>query len=170
MRRDRGYSLVELLLALLVFSLGAMAVAAMQLGAVQATRSASDAAAALLLAEDLLQRMLANPAGLDVYVASLGDGDADPGAGGDCADAGLCAARARAQRDITAWRRLGEQRSLAELRACVRRQADALQVSLSWSARAAGGVDPQHSCRGEGDGDDGSRRAVTLRAPVEATP
>jgi Tfp pilus assembly protein PilV len=46
------------MVALLLFSFGTLGIARLQLGAAQATRDASDAAVALMLAEDLAQRVL----------------------------------------------------------------------------------------------------------------
>ncbi|MEQ8515345.1 MAG: type IV pilus modification protein PilV [Chromatocurvus sp.] len=168
MRRSGGYSFVELLLALLVFSLGAMAVAAMQLVAVQTTRSASESAAALLLAEDLAQRLLANPGAIGSYQRVLGgDVARAPGAAVSCLDGPRCAPDAWARRGVAAWLELREQRELDAARACVSRQLNTLQVSVSWDSRFAA-ASPGASCFAAGESD--NRRAVTLRAPLVTSP
>lgn len=169
MRCSGGYSFVELLLALLVFSLGAMAVAAMQLGAVQVTRSASESAAALLLVEDLAQRLLTDPDAIGRYEQVLtGDAAAPAGAAHHCVDAPQCTPDAWALRGVADWLALREQRELAAPRACVSRQMNTLQVGLSWDSLAALPAPPGAFCVADGDGE--RRRAVSLRLPLEASP
>ena len=166
----RGYSFIELLLAVLIFSLGAMAIAAMQLNAVQATRSASDAGAALLLAEDLLQRVLATPGAAAVYAQALQSDAAGDGEDATCAPAETCAALVSARDDIAAWQQLVDQRPLAATRACVARAPGALQVSVSWIDRGGRGATLDVACRGDGDDAETGRRSVTLSAPLESLP
>lgn len=169
MIRPQGYSFIELLLALLVFSLGAMAIAAMQLGAVQVTRAASESAAALLLLEDLAQRVLANPGSVAGYERVLaGDAAAAPDAALSCTDGPQCAPDAWALRGVAAWLELREQRELAAPMACVSRQSNTLRVGLSWDAGDTGAMPPDVSCFAE-DGSD-NRRSVTLRVPLEPVP
>lgn len=164
-----GYSLVELLLALLIFSLGAMAVAAMLLGAVQATRSASESAAALMLAEDLLQRLLANAPAIDRQEQILhGDIAVPPGAAAACRGETPCSPEAWALRSMAAWLDLNAGRGLAAPRTCVSHEAGRLQVGLSWASPFAVAATRDGFCRSGADSDD--RRSVTLRAVLAATP
>ncbi len=164
-----GYTLVELLLALLVFSLGALAVAAMQFGAVQATRSASESAAALMLVEDLAQRLLSDTGAIDRYAQVL-DGSEGMTVGDvtTCFDGAACGPEALAERGIAAWLALSEQRGLALPRACVTRDASALRVGLSWVSRSALAPVSSDVC-GAGDMPDG-RRGVVLTAPLGSAP
>lgn len=166
-----GYTFVELLLALLVFSLGALAVASMQLGAVQATRSASESAAALLLAEDLAQRLFADADAIARYTQSL-DGTLAmaEGVSASCLDGATCEPEAWAESGIATWRTLTAQRGLAQLRVCVARESTVLRVGLNWVSRtpfAAPDAD-QTFCLTDGDTDD--RRAVALLAPLAVAP
>ncbi|MFN2289321.1 MAG: type IV pilus modification protein PilV [Chromatocurvus sp.] len=169
MRRGQGYSFVELLLALLVFSLGAMAVAAMQLGAVQVTRSAAESAAALLLAENLLQRVRADPGSIARYQQAL-DGETaiapDPAA--SCLDGSQCPPAAWARHSLDDWLSLGEQRHLTAPRACVALQSNTLQVGVSWESHR-GVVPPAAASCFTAEARDG-RRQVTLRAPLGTSP
>ncbi len=169
MRCSGGYSFVELLLALLVFSLGAMAVAVMQLGAVQVTRSASESAAALLLVEDLAQRLLTDPDAIGRYEGVLtSDAAAPAGAAHSCVDGPQCTPDAWALRGVADWLALRGQRELAAPRACVWRQPNSLQVGLSWDSLTAVVASPGAFCVADGDGE--LRRAVSLRLPLEASP
>ncbi|TCO74862.1 type IV pilus modification protein PilV [Chromatocurvus halotolerans] len=164
-----GYTLVELLVALLVFSLGALAVAAMQFGAVQATRSASESAAALMLAEDLAQRLLSDTGAIDRYAQALDGSNAMTG--GDvtaCLDGATCDPPAWAERGIAAWLALSEQRALALPRACVSRDATTLRVGVSWVSRAVLAPPSSNFCT-SGDASEG-RRALTLTAPLGSAP
>ncbi|MFN2328951.1 MAG: hypothetical protein ABR612_08550 [Chromatocurvus sp.] len=162
---------MELLLALLVFSLGALAVASMQLGAVQAARSASESAAALLLAEDLAQRLLADADAIDRYAQSLdGTMAVADGVTASCLDGVACEPEAWAERGIAAWRALSAQRGLALPRACVSREATVLRVGINWASRSPyTALDADQTfCRTDTDID--GRRAVTLTTPLAITP
>lgn len=169
MRGRQGYSFVELLLALLVFSLGAMAVAAMQMGAVQVTRTAAESAAALLLAEDLLQRLRADPGSIARYQQALDGGIATaPKSAASCPDGSQCPPEARARHSVAEWISLSEQRRLASPRACVAVQSNTLQVGVSWDSHPGVAATAGASCFTEEDRD--GRRRVTLRAPLGTSP
>lgn len=166
-----GYTFVELLLALLVFSLGALAVASMQLGAVQATRSASESAAALLLAEDLAQRLFADADAIARYTQSL-DGTLAlaEGVSASCLDGATCEPEAWAESGIATWRALTAQRGLGLPRVCVSRESTVLRVGLNWVSRTpfAAPDAAQTFCLTDDDTDD--RRAVALLAPLAVAP
>lgn len=165
----KGYTLVELLVALLVFSLGALAVAAMQFGAVQATRSASESAAALMLVEDLAQRLLSDTGAIDRYAQALDGSNAmTVGDVTACLDGATCDPEAWSDRGIAAWLALSEQRSLALPRACVSRDTTTLRVDVSWVSRAVLAPLSSNVCA-SGD-TSGGRRAVTLTAPLGPAP
>lgn len=164
-----GYTLVELLLAVLVFSLGSMAVVAMQFGAVQATRSSSEAAAALILTEDLVQRLLANTDVIDRYGQALGGAMAPaPGVATGCLDGHPCDVPLWTEQSIASWLALTEQRGLALPQGCVSQDAHMLRVGLSWVSRSAAPPAAADSCMSGLGGDD--RRAVTLTALLTVTP
>jgi type IV pilus assembly protein PilV len=59
-RADRGFTLVEALVALLVLSIGLLGVAAMQLSSLQANNGAFQRSQATFLAQDIADRMRAN--------------------------------------------------------------------------------------------------------------
>lgn len=59
---QRGVSLIESLVALLILALGVLGLAGLQAGALAQTRHANARAAAVQMASDLLERMQMNPA------------------------------------------------------------------------------------------------------------
>ena len=61
--RMRGYSLVELLVAIIVIGLGALGTAALQLANSKNTRIALERTTAVILAQDMAERLRANPSG-----------------------------------------------------------------------------------------------------------
>ncbi len=88
---QRGYSLIEALIALLITSVSLLGMAGLQLNGVRNTNSSSQRVEATTLAYDMLERMRANR-----RQATLGDYDIDIGdvaAGGDTAG-----------QDLQAWK------------------------------------------------------------------
>ncbi len=79
-RGERGFTLVEALVTLLVLSIGLLGVAAMQLNSLRANHSASLRSQATLLAYEMVDRMRANRAAalnLNAYVSPIGDAPPD---------------------------------------------------------------------------------------------
>lgn len=81
--RQRGFTLIESLIALLVISVGLLSVAGLQLLSKRSNYDAAQRTTAAHLAYDLLERMRNNPAGLINYIPAgtlggnvLGDGPA----------------------------------------------------------------------------------------------
>lgn len=69
--KQHGASLIEALIALLIFTIGLLGLAAMQLNALQSTTDSGQRSQAAWLMNDLAERMRANPAGtLDDYQAA----------------------------------------------------------------------------------------------------
>jgi Tfp pilus assembly protein PilV len=103
------------MVALLLFSFGTLGIARLQLGAAQATRDASDAAVALMLAEDLAQRVL------------LGERlqPDEPPQPGDSQEP-----------EAALW----EQSGLPGARACVARGDSMWRLAVLWEARAVPGA------------------------------
>jgi type IV pilus assembly protein PilV len=90
-RRQAGLSLVEVLVTVVLVSVGLLGIAGLQLTSVQNTNSASQRFEATLLAEDILERMRANRS-----QAMVGRYDIAVGAGVN--SVGI------AQDDLTEWR------------------------------------------------------------------
>ena len=97
--RQGGFSMLELLVALLVTSVGVLGVTGLTTLNAQQRRSAAAHADAVRLAEDMIERIRANPAGLQAgsYAAS---GDA---LGGSDCHANWCAAAELAAFDLAQW-------------------------------------------------------------------
>lgn len=141
-RRARGFTLVEVLVALLVFSIGLIGLGASMTLAIRSNNVAGQRTQAVFLAESLMDMMRANDQGV---WAALYDGDYPVGGATNCNSG--CNFNELAQRDRAEWS-LMLQRSLPNGRAnvnCVldaasapsgqtRRMPDGLcTVSLTWS-------------------------------------
>ena len=94
----RGVSLVEALVALLVFAVGVLGLAGLQLSNAQNNRAALHRSLAAILASDMLERMRANGA---VRYPDVGEGP--PGGFVNCA-AGDCAPAELASFDVAMWK------------------------------------------------------------------
>lgn len=95
----RGYSLTELLVAILVIGVGALGAAALQLASSKNTRIALEGTTAVILAQDMAERLRANPQG---SYAGVADGSAPPGFV-DCLGA-TCTPPELASFDIAVWK------------------------------------------------------------------
>lgn len=94
-----GYSLTELLVAILVIGLGAMGAAGLQLASSKNTRVALEGTTAVILAQDMAERLRANPHGA---YAGVADGSTPPGFV-DCL-AVNCRPPELASFDVTVWK------------------------------------------------------------------
>lgn len=107
-RTQRGFSLIEVLVALLVMSIGLLTVAALQVFSLQVEANALNGTRATLLAADIVDRIRANPAGAAAYEIGLADGAPAPEE--DCADTqavevtGPCDPETLAAYDLWTWR------------------------------------------------------------------
>lgn len=96
-----GVGLIEILIALVLLSIGLLASERMQIQSMRASRSAHHQSQALLLVNDMIDRMRANVVGVnagDYDDMSTSDSVVDPG----CATAS-CDAAARAAQDLYDW-------------------------------------------------------------------
>ncbi len=92
---ERGASLLEVLVAMLVVAFGLLGYIALQGKSVAATMEGAQRTQALILVNDLSQRMALNRWNADAYVAN----DVGVNAPGDCTTAGWT----QAQRDLCEW-------------------------------------------------------------------
>ena len=95
----RGYSLMEVLVAIVVIGLGALGAAGLQLASSKNTRTALEGTTAVILAQDMAERLRANPRGAYVGVS---DGSAPPRFV-DCL-AATCSAPRLASFDVAVWK------------------------------------------------------------------
>ena len=101
---QRGISLLESLISLLILALGVLGLLSVQLRTITETQTASHRIVATRLTDDLFERIKSNPGGwssLNQYTVGFG---AAP-AGGDCV-AAACTAAQKAAWDINQWKAL----------------------------------------------------------------
>lgn len=117
---QRGATLVEVLVALVVVALGVLSLTALQLVGKRNTLDAAQHGDAALLANNLLERMRGNAstAALSAYLnaASVGLGNGAQAGAPACSKAVPCTAAQLAQHDLEQWERLldGLQEQLGE--------------------------------------------------------
>lgn len=88
-RHNQGFTLIEVLVALLVLSIGLLGLAGMQSYGLQNNHQSYLRSQAMLIAYDMADRMRANPTGVSSYVMATNDTSADPG----CISTGCTAAQ-----------------------------------------------------------------------------
>jgi len=100
LRRHSGFSLIEVLVSVVIMSVGILGVAGMQVVSLQQNRSSLLRAEALQLGNDILDRMRANP----VQTYSVVEFDDAPHSGSeDCIDT-ACTAAEMKDYDIAQWK------------------------------------------------------------------
>jgi len=97
-RLARGFTLLEVLIALLIFSLGLMGMAALMVLSVRTNQSAFLRTQATFLAQSMLDRMRANIGQIPTYAISYPAPGADP-----CAGGASCSPVQIAAHDIAVW-------------------------------------------------------------------
>jgi type IV pilus assembly protein PilV len=110
-RASAGFTLVEILITVVVLSIGLLGLAGLQISGLRANMSSEARSKATLLANDIIERMRANPLGVDanqyagITTASL-DCDTDPSpfcSNTSSADAENCTATEMATFDAWVW-------------------------------------------------------------------
>lgn len=106
--RQRGFTMVEVMITVLILAVGMLAIAGLQMTAKRSGQQAWQRSLAILLADNMIERIRANPAAVEDYHTGLGDGalgggsiDEEPT---DCA-AGECSAQEMAEWDLWNWER-----------------------------------------------------------------
>lgn len=152
-RSQRAFTLIEVLIAVIIFGVGLLAVASLQGVARKSSYEAVQRTSAVHLAESLLERMRANPQALETYLGGLAartlSEAAPPAAATGCntvwPNTG-CGAAALAAVDIAQWWNLvvgttevvGGQPvgGLVRPTACIRGESDgatgAYEVAIAW--------------------------------------
>lgn len=142
LKRPYGFTLVEAMVALLIFSVGLLGIAGLQVGAVRGNTSAYWHSQATWLAYDMLDRMRANTTGVTGNAYDDADTANPPGDPG-CISTG-CTPATLAQTDIFEWgRQLGQ---LPGGRGMITRVDEQITVSVMWDDARTGvtgtGCDP----------------------------
>jgi len=104
--RQRGLSMIEVLVSLTVVAFGLLGLAGLQARSMSYQKDSFDRKAAAELAAQLTERVRANYDGFRAgnYNVSMAPGDATPAAVPACADAQNCSAAEVAARDWAMWR------------------------------------------------------------------
>jgi type IV pilus assembly protein PilV len=100
--QQRGFTLLEVLVALVVLAVGLLGVAALLVGSLRGTRTALEHTQAANLARDMIERIRANAAAGNAY--DTADGTPDPRADPACErHDGRCEPAAMASHDLARW-------------------------------------------------------------------
>jgi type IV pilus assembly protein PilV len=157
--RQRGVGLIEVLIAVLVFALGVLGMASMQVGAKRTSYDALQRSLATSLARDIVERMRSNPSAtsLEIFgaVDNLGGGTRTKPK--DC-KANTCTPTELANYDVWEWEQAldgaAEQSGdanaggLVSPKACITHNAGVVTVAIAWKGYA-GQVNPTGSTCGE---------------------
>jgi len=94
-KTQKGFTLLESLMALFVLSIGMLGVAGMQIQSMQAGNVAKQRMLAVTYNEELLERIRSNPAGIRFY--------ANAAASRGCSSGTVCNAQEMAEDDLLIW-------------------------------------------------------------------
>ena len=101
-RRLAGFSLIEVLIALVIMSVGMLGIAGLYVQSIQAGRTSLLRHNAVTLAGDVADRIRANPLAADAYLGT--------GADNSCVAAGIsCSVPEMASHDIFLWRQQAQE-------------------------------------------------------------
>lgn len=106
-RHEKGFSLIEVLIATLVLAVGILGIAQLHLNSFQNNREALYRNQATVIADDLLGKIRANPSALasGAYNALQFNADSATPASVSCLDSSGCSATEIATRDVHEWAR-----------------------------------------------------------------
>jgi type IV pilus assembly protein PilV len=157
--------MIEVLITLLLLSVGLLGMAALQARAQQAEMESYQRAQALILLEDMANRMNANRIGRNCYLGNAGQGGATYTLGCDT----------RADADLQAWEALLDGAAEAQggnqigamigARGCVAAldvSGNHFEISVAWQGLSAT-VAPDNTCGQDAYGDDDALRRVVSR-------
>lgn len=173
MNNERGFSIIEVMVAIVIMSVGLIGLAGLQARAITAQKEAYQRSQALILARDMADRILANrtEAGFTTsYRIDPDAGDTPRGTGFGAATS--CTGMVGAARDLCEWHNsllgasTGGTISLIGARGCIYELSTTLPktlvVTIAWQGYSPTAT-PAISCgAGSYGGNDALRRTATL--------
>jgi type IV pilus assembly protein PilV len=132
-----GVGMIEVLVALLIISIGLLGYAGLQLRALGSTEDAHYRSQAIAIAQDLSERIAVNPEAIDDYLLAANWGPLAPDGGKPngwdaCVD-GPCTAQAMAQSDMLQLRwQAGQLLPVGEVAAADCGAAGSICITVSW--------------------------------------
>lgn len=148
-RRQRGISLLESLIALVVASLGILGIVGVQLRTLSDTQTSVRREQAIRLIEDLSERMKVNPNAMANISSYISDWDDTPTASTICSTA-ACNAEELATYDVVQWKEFLKEQMKGEANLFVAAGEDAadnrrqLGVMIRWRQNEKAGVDSSY--------------------------
>ena len=176
--KQNGFGLVEVLVALLVILVGLLGLAAVQMKASQAEMESFQRTQALILVEDMVNRIRSNSAFATCYelprfeIDSMGTGYAvpDPDPDDDEGDIVITGCNLLTDRDLLQWNNLliGAAEDLDGVavgamigaRGCIELSANIYTVTIAWQGLAPT-TEPDNACGEDEYGDERLRRTVS---------
>jgi len=99
-----GFTLMEVLIALLILSIGLLGLASLQTNGLRSNQMASMRTISTQLANDIADRMRANPTGVDAQNYVIATSDADPVIpAGEACEGTTCTSAQMATYDLAQW-------------------------------------------------------------------
>ena len=133
--KSPGFGLLEVLITVLIFSVGLLGVAALQAQSKRANFEAMQRTVASVLANDIIDRIRANPDQIAVYAGnSLGSGTitAEPATCASNDTSAICRPKMAAH-DRWEWEQWVDSTSgLAQPTICIANNANVVTVTISW--------------------------------------
>jgi len=107
-KRTGGFSLLELLITLVIFSVGLLTVAGLQTVSKQANYEAIQRTTASQIANGMLENMRINGDAINIYVgaADIGQGSRGGEPAPNCKDANVCNSAQKAAHDLWYWEQM----------------------------------------------------------------
>lgn len=89
-KKQSGFGMIEVLVAVLVLSVGVIGMAALQMQTLKSSNEASQRSVALLVARSVISQMRSNAGGAQAYVGAYSGADCDGGAPNSCTGGANC--------------------------------------------------------------------------------
>jgi type IV pilus assembly protein PilV len=186
---ETGFTMIEVLISILIMTIGLLGLAAMQVRAQQAELESYQRAQGLILAQDMADRINANRKAALCYNFTTNTTTGAPYAGGEasapvCGAFGTTETRARADLDLAEWHntlkgaaeQLGGNQvgAMIGARGCVSLSTastpNVYRVSVAWQGmiktKDPTSVDAALTCGTGQYGDDAQRRVVSITFPM----